>query len=351
MDDSRLADNTGSTHQPQKAKVMNALGLICLFVCQLNQACDVPGSLDLPARIKRAGTLGAKVELLASLDVRDVTTRQAIRRAQDDSDERVRIFAAMALSRLRDDHDYSAFWKVAVDDSAASVRMIARTDGLLRGGVMSRQDEKLLCHDANPLIRGAIAATRTSALELSPFLSDESGFVRAIAARRFGGVGVKDDATRRAIEVLLVDQDALVRGNAIVAALQLNFVPIPTIRGLIFDDRPLVYITEAFQLDEPASTALRQSYHICETSECKWTLHLMLTAGIKLLQPDLIFPRLLLPVKERPLIGAVAADALIGASDENVADHLDWAIQILGDTPLARQLRILRSNVTESARS
>lgn len=335
-------------------RIFIALGICCLLNREVANAQDNK-IVEMALNRVDSKTLGRTFELLGALDIHDLRIRRELQQAQGDEREAVRLFAAMALLRLREDGEYRSFWDTAISDPSKKVRDVAAVDALLRGGIITRKELDELARDENPLVRLALAATQTDQVELSEFVTDDCGFVRAAVARRCSALGATKKgakmAANRTIEVLLTDPDAFVRGNAIAAARELKHAPFAAMRGLLCDARPFIYLTEAFDLDERDSDilALHQGYHTRDTPEREWLLLLMHIELSDLFSPEPTFPRILIPLNGRHCIGAVAADSLLDTATGTVAvvDEIDLVLAATRNSAsrrsLAEQLSALRN--------
>lgn len=332
--------------------LMAALGMPSLYTCSSE---DAIAQLIVDAR--DAKSLSDRIRLLDRTDLSEREAAEFMKRAMRDRDDGLRVFAMMLLTRPdRRNRFWTAresqllkYWKMGATDESEKVRRIAWVSGLTRGGLVSAKEHEELLTAGDPVVRASAVLAATSVTQVAQRAIDSSPFVRAVAARRLGhlcGSGPPCGVTERAaIDVLLVDANILVRSNALVGAVRMNYLPASVMRGLVLDSRSAVLLEELFSFDERDAAALRKAAGLTYD----WSVSLLGRQTVKSLDPpEWGVPRFVRPLDGPMPIGSLAAEAWANQDDKEAKDFLQWATQVERESRLYEQLRAILDSLRQA---
>jgi hypothetical protein len=284
----------------------------------------------------------------------DVLSRQRLTDSQlalvvgasvsDDSSKNLQVIGAMAVSGITNRTTYDRCLNMVIEKAKSNqVRLIALVDGILEGKI--GYSSKTLERDRSEImIRASLAIAASDIGLLEQYLGDPSPFVRAVVARRIGKLfSVKDKTTDErvfaCVDVLLVDPNGLVRGNAIVAARGVRYCPVAVARGLLFDSRPYVSVMELFS-DEQESMRLREANGLVARAD--WIITLFAKHQVALLSSDPVLKRMLLPLQQRVLIGGLSGHWLLEIEPERAKEIIPWSLRAGLPRAVRAQLEMLK---------
>jgi hypothetical protein len=286
-----------------------------------------------------------RVKLWDTVDPKMSGLARTVDQALKSRDEHVRVFGAMLLSKIEDRVAFRERLSIAVRDKSNEVRRIAWLNNLERGNDLVPDELGALLLEDDIILKSIGVLSLDDNSRLSKLVvTAKSHFVQAVAVRKLSRVWPKKgDAVivaKAALEWALLSDDVLLRSCALYSARRLQYHPVPILRGMTFDGRPVFEFDYLLDIS-PGARRKRQEYGL--SPDYEWSLALLRMAIIRAgLIPSVPPERtsFLLPLDEPVVrIGALAAEALIRSKDDESRKFVRWAADLPLNSRLVLQLK------------
>ena len=267
--------------------------------------------------------------------------------------ERARILGAMLLFKVKDDGTHRQLSSRAVKDASLEVRRISWLIRLEREGSLPDQSIQELLAEPDIVLQIVGVACLADCSRLTELaVTPGSCVVQAVAVRRLARTWPKAGASltwaETAIDHALSSDKPLLRTAALLSALRVGYFPVPTLRGVTFDSRPLLTIEELLDVT-PRSQKLRVQYGL--PGEFCWSFALLkrtlFHASLTLLPQEL--PEAPMPLDDTLRMGTIAGAGLLRANFQSL-EFIDRVSKIPLDKGLIRQLEGLLRSTSQSDR-
>lgn len=294
--------------------------------------------------IEKAASLKERASLVASLGDDQHALETAAIKASQSSRESAHIVAAMLLPLIKNQEVVSQIIRQIEKSPSEEASRIVKIEKLLKcsNHIGLRRDS---LKSKDPHLRITSVLTTNDLKEIFDASVDSNALVRAASALRYATIGAKLDGNREIVSVqFLVDPSAIVRSIALPLVIDQHISSEYTLRGLLFDPRPVISFQAVFA-DDPEGVKIRSEYGLGR--DYTWSFHRLEGIVAAMDGPLRLFP--LAPTQrldEPLLIGSLAAHAL-KQSNVDIAGLVNY-IDSLPISPLLR--RQIRETVSDGAR-
>lgn len=308
------------------------------FVCGAASAGDMP--LEIVERAATVNDTDARIELFRMLDaVAANEVQDIVKLAFRHKSASARMAAAWLLARLDFGGFYDDVFKSLISDESAYVRRLA----WLRARIDKAKYDEMAFESSDVQVRAIAALRCEKSTRLLSLRIDSSPFVRAVAIRRLGKLATVEKQQPdlvAALTVTLVDQDQLVRSNAVICAHATQLIP-RDIAGVLLDERPIIALEDLLAGEGAEDANLRKRWEIDgEFFPNLFSLRSLLISNTIKILPENQIPRLVLPVGEQDMIGSAAANVLMSKYPGDAARLINAIVRSPpADTALQCQLR------------